>query len=183
MFLLLLADGFEEIEALGTLDLLRRAGIDVLTATLNATPRVLGAHGIAVEAQAAFPGTLQPEAFEGLILPGGMGGATALANSEAVCAWVRAFDAQGKRICAICAAPALLFPKCGLLTPERTATCYPAAPFIAALGSAYRAEATVTCGHLITGAGPGAFAAFARAIAESCQAPEAVARVWTEALL
>lgn len=183
MLLMLLADGFEEIEALGTLDLLRRAGVEVQTASLAEGGSVRGAHGIVVQADGAFPGAWTPERVEGVILPGGMGGATALAASAQVETWLRALDAQGKWICAICAAPALVLPRAGVLTAGRRATCYPAPDFIAALGDAYEAAPAVVSGNLITGAGPGAFAAFARAIAEALRPAEAVAQVWQDALL
>ena len=165
MLLMLLADGFEEIEALGTLDLLRRAGVEVQTASLAEGAMVRGAHGITVQADEVFPGAWTPERVEGVILPGGMGGATALAASAEVEAWLRTLNAQGKWICAICAAPALVLPRAGVLTAGRQATCYPAPDFIAALGAAYTDAPAVVSGNLITGAGPGAFAAFARAIA------------------
>ncbi|MGN0887174.1 MAG: DJ-1 family glyoxalase III [Candidatus Spyradenecus sp.] len=183
MLLMLLADGFEEIEALGTLDLLRRAGVEVQTASLAEGAMVQGAHGITVQADGAFPGAWSPERVEGVILPGGMGGATALAASAEVEAWLRALNAQGKWICAICAAPALVLPRAGVLTPGRQATCYPAADFIAALGAAYTDAPAVVSGNLITGAGPGAFADFARAIAEALCPAERVAQVWQDALL
>lgn len=183
MLLMLLADGFEEIEALGTLDLLRRAGVEVQTASLAEGAMVRGAHGITVQADGAFPGAWTPERVEGVILPGGMGGATALAASAEVEAWLRALNAQGKWICAICAAPALVLPRAGVLTAGRQATCYPAPDFIAALGAAYTDAPAVVSGNLITGAGPGAFAVFARAIAVALRPAAAVAQVWQDALL
>lgn len=183
MLLMLLADGFEEIEALGTLDLLRRAGVAVQTLSLAGGERVRGAHGMTVLADGAFPGAWTPERVEGVILPGGMGGAKALAASAQVETWLRALDAQGKWICAICAAPALVLPKAGLLNTGRQATCYPAPDFITALGETYVDAPAVVSGNLITGAGPGAFADFARAIAQAFCPAETVAKVWQDALL
>ena len=81
--LLLLANGFEEIEALGTLDLLRRGQVEVTTCTLNQTPLTLGAHGIAVEAELCLT-ELDSALYDGIILPGGLGGSQALAATQGV---------------------------------------------------------------------------------------------------
>lgn len=184
-FLMILADGFEEIEALGTLDLLRRAGVSVQTVALGATLAVRGAHGITVETEGLF-GALgeRLEAFDGVILPGGMGGATALSQDAAVLAWIRRLDAAGKWVTAICAAPALVLTAAGVLGDSgRQATCYPAPDFVRALGADYVGGAAVRCGHVITGAGPGAFGAFAREIAVAVCGEAMVRRVWGEALM
>ncbi len=157
--LMLLANGFEEIEALGTLDLLRRAGVETRTCTLNRTPLTLGAHGIAVEAELCLT-ELDSTAFEGVILPGGLGGAEALAATQGVLELLRDYDAQGKLIAAICAAPALVLTAAGLLPGARRATCYPAPDFVAALGEGYvrapAARTMIACAKSAKRPGPSA---------------------------
>lgn len=169
--LLLLADGFEEIEALGTLDLLRRGGLKVDVCAVGGALRVMGAHGIATEAAVALE-AVSAEAYDGVILPGGLGGSQRLAASEETLALLRAMDARGKLIAAICAAPALVLPAAGVLR-GRKVTCYPAPEFIGALGAQYVGGRVVTDGALITGEGPGRFADFARAILDYASADRA----------
>ena len=184
--LMLLANGFEDIEALGTLDLLRRAGVETRTCTLNRTPLTLGAHGIAVEAELCLT-ELDSTTFEGVILPGGLGGAEALAATlaatQGVLELLRDYDAQGKLIAAICAAPALVLTAAGLLPGARRATCYPAPDFVAALGEGYVRAPAVTEGNLITAEGPGRFADFARAIIVRAAGEEAARKTFADALL
>ena len=122
MVYLFLADGFEEIEALTPVDMLRRAGIDVTTVSINGTPFVKGAHSITVQAdktkeQASF------EDIEAVILPGGLPGADNLRFDSTVQAVIDKAYGQGKLVCAICAAPRILGEK-GILE-NRDATCFP----------------------------------------------------------
>ncbi len=178
---LLLGNGFEEIEALGTLDLLRRAEIEVVTCTLNRTPLVLGAHGIATEAELCLT-ELDSTLFDGVILPGGMGGSTALAETQGVGELLKDYDAQGKWICAICAAPALVLPPTGILR-DRKVTCYPAPPFIEVLGENYVNQKAVVSGNLITAAGPGCFTDFAAAIITAVRGEAVTQQVFADALI
>ena len=101
---LFLDNGFEEIEALTTVDLLRRADIKVTTVSVTGNPMVLGAHDIAVQADCCIEDVDFSDA-ETLILPGG---ATKLDQCSALCDLLRWHDAEGKLIAAICAAPAVL---------------------------------------------------------------------------
>ncbi len=178
---MLLGNGFEEIEALGTLDLLRRAEIEVSTCTLNRTPLVLGAHGIAVEAELCLT-ELDSTAFDGVILPGGMGGSTALAETQGVTELLKDYDAQGKLIAAICAAPAVVLLPAGILR-DRKVTGYPAPQFNDALGSNYVGGKVVVSENLITAEGPGRFTDFARAIIEKLSGEGAANQVFADALI
>lgn len=164
---LLLADGFEEIEALGTLDLLRRAGLEVCTLAIHGPSReVRGAHGITVLADAAVSGNvLLPADCEGVILPGGMGGAQALAADAWTKAQLQAFQREGKLIAAICAAPALVLTAAQVVEGRPT-TCYPAADLSNCLGASYVGGRVQVAGNLITAEGPGRFVDFAVAIIE-----------------
>lgn len=164
---LLLADGFEEIEALGTLDLLRRAGVTVQTLSIHAGRReVHGAHGITVVADhAVTPDVPLPATCEGVILPGGMGGAQNLAADAWTQTQLKAFQKEGKLIAAICAAPALVLTAADVVEGRPT-TCYPAEDLTRCLGEAYVGGKVRVAGNLITAEGPGRFIDFAVAIIE-----------------
>ena len=121
---LFLADGFEEIEALTAIDVLRRAGIEVLTVSITSALQVRGAHGITVNADVLYDNTLFSSP-KWLILPGGMPGATNLYEFAPLQGLLKK-QAQSKdgKIGAICAAPAVVLGQLGLLKGEK-ATCYP----------------------------------------------------------
>ena len=153
-----LADGFEEVEALTPIDVLRRAGLKVVTVSVKDSPVVHGAHGVPVIADA-----LTDEVEEGdmILLPGGMPGATHLDKCTELSDMIMQYAAQGKSLAAICAAP-LVLGKRGLLKGKK-ATCYPG--FEEFLEGAEYTAAPVECdGNIITGKGPGAAMDFAFAI-------------------
>ena len=118
---LILTEGFEEVEALTTVDLLRRAQIVCDTVSLEGTETVRGSHGITVQVDAAFTG-IDFDSYDGIILPGGPGHVR-LAESGALLALLKKFYAEGKLTAAICAAPTVL-AKAGLLEGKK-AVCYP----------------------------------------------------------
>lgn len=157
-----LAEGFEEIEALATVDILRRAGIDVLTVGVNVDV-IIGAHQIPVLADIREAGVKLDSALEAVILPGGLPGTTNLKKSEAV---QKALDYASKNdryICAICAAPLVLGHK-GLLK-DKKATCYPGfeVDLIGAEATGAYVEAD---GKIITAKGAGVAIDFALKIVE-----------------
>ena len=121
MILVLLHNGFEELEALSPVDMLRRAGADVRTVGMSDRVAV-GAHGIAVVCDLLFD-EVEQEAVDTVILPGGLPGATNLDADERVDALLEGVYAAGGRLCAICAAPMIL-GKRGYLNGRR-ATCFP----------------------------------------------------------
>ena len=123
MIYVLLADGFEEIEALAPVDLLRRAGLTVVTVSVGEDSVVNGAHGISVATDANISDIEGCEDAELLMLPGGMPGTTNLNASKDVHRLIDSAVKGGKRIAAICAAPMILGEK-GLLE-GKNATCYP----------------------------------------------------------
>ena len=160
--LLILADGFEEIEALGTADILRRLGLEVITASLK-PGLVTGAHNMKIAADADLS-TLIEENFAAVILPGGMPGAANLDKSPVVTAVLEKADRENKVIAAICAAPFVL-AKRGLLNGKRF-TMYPG--FESELGGlTYTSNPAETDGRIITGRGPGAVFEFAKHLAAS----------------
>lgn len=149
---LFLAEGFEEVEALTAVDLLRRAGMSVKTVSITSALQVKGAHGIVVTADVLYDNTLFSKA-DWLILPGGMPGATNLYEFAPLQGLLKshASSADG-RIAAICAAPAVVLGQLGLLKGER-ATCYPG--FEELLHGAEHVDApVVVSGRFVTGNGP-----------------------------
>ena len=119
-----LAEGFEEIEAITVIDLLRRAGIPVKTVSITTSLQVTGAHGVTVTSDLIFDNTLFTDA-EWLILPGGMPGATNLFEFAPLQGLLKAqAESKNGRIAAICASPAVVLGQLGLLKGE-SATCYP----------------------------------------------------------
>ncbi|MDE6336968.1 MAG: DJ-1/PfpI family protein [Muribaculaceae bacterium] len=121
---LFLAEGFEEIEALTAVDVMRRAGINVKTVSITRALQVKGAHGIIVNADVLYDNTLFSSA-KWLVLPGGMPGAANLYEFAPLQGLLRrqAESSEGK-IAAICAAPAVVLGQLGLLKGHH-ATCYP----------------------------------------------------------
>src|SRR5690554_5392236 len=104
---LFLANGFEEIEALGTVDILRRAQIPVITVSITDDKVVTGAHNVPVTADAIFSETDFKD-IEILVLPGGMPGAKHLNEHEGLKKLIAEYNSKGKQIGAICAAPMVL---------------------------------------------------------------------------
>ncbi len=148
---LFLAEGFEEIEALGTIDILRRAQIDVVTVSITENTTVTGTHKIPVVADKTFSDNDFTN-YDMLILPGGMPGAKNLNEHEGLKELLTEFNNQEKLISAICAAPMVL-GGLGMLDGKR-ATCYPG--FEAELiGANLTGENVVLDGNIITGKGPG----------------------------
>ena len=159
MIYLFLANGFEEIEALCPLDLLRRAGLSVTTVGVGGD-MITGAHGITVQADMsdAFYTDNAPDM---IILPGGMPGAKNLDESRVVSAALKAAERSNAYIGAICAAPFVL-GKRGLLA-GKVATCFPG--FEEQLVGAKLSNARVVCdGHIITAAGMGVALEFGLAL-------------------
>ncbi len=158
-----LADGFEEIEAITTVDMIRRAGIEISTVavTEDNSLTVKGAHNIPVVADMHIDDAVADETLTGVFLPGGMPGTTNLDESEKVRALVSFCADNDRYIFAICAAPSVL-GHIGLLQGKK-ATCYPG--FEAELtGAEYTGEPATMDGRIITGKGPGATVDFASMI-------------------
>jgi len=118
-----LAEGFEEVEALAVVDVLRRASIPVTTVSISEDKKVTGAHGITVLADAVF-GEISLDDALWLICPGGMPGATNLHEFGPLSDALLAHDLKKGRIAAICAAPAVVLAPLGILNGKE-ATCYP----------------------------------------------------------
>ena len=114
-----LADGFEEVEALIPIDVLRRGGADVTTVSVSDLPIVQSAHGVNIEADLMFEQADFADA-DLLLLPGGMPGASNLYDHEGVCKAVCDQVAAGKKVAAICAAPAVVLTVTTSTPPRRS---------------------------------------------------------------
>lgn len=155
-----LADGFEEIEGLTVVDLLRRAGIDITMVSITGKLEITGSHGIIVKSDILYDKADFSDA-DMLVLPGGKAGTENLAAHEGLDRLLRDFASKGKQLAAICAAPSVLGRK-GLLAGKK-AICYPG--FEGYLnGAAITDEAVVTDGNVITSKGMGTAIDFALAI-------------------
>lgn len=117
-----LADGFEEIEGLTVVDLLRRAEIDITMVSIMDSKRITGAHDITIEADVLYDDVDFGQA-EMLVLPGGMPGTKYLGEHEALVTMLKSFNEKNKLIAAICAAPSVLGVN-GILDGKK-ASCYP----------------------------------------------------------
>ena len=172
MIYVFLADGFEETEALVTVDILRRAQLDVRTAGVGAK-QVTGSHGITVVSDMTEE-EIEKETITAVVLPGGMPGTLNLEQSEIVKDCVRCCAENGRFICAICAAPSIL-AHMGLLD-GKNATCFPS--FEKELANANLTGApAVADGNIITGKGAGATVEFALLAAEKMAGKEISAEV------
>lgn len=116
-----LAEGFEEIEAVGIIDVVRRAGIEVIIASVDGTDEVCGANNIFLKVDKALKGITADE-IDMIVLPGGWGGTNLLAEDVNVQSLLKEMDTKNKYISAICAAPFAL-DKAGVL--KESFTCYP----------------------------------------------------------
>ncbi len=161
MVYVFLADGFEEIEALGTVDILRRSELDVATVSINETCEVCSTHGIRVLADIKAE-DVDEDDIDAIVLPGGLPGADNLESSKFVTNLVTKAANDGKIIAAICAAPKIP-GVLGLLSGLK-ATCYPG--FEARLFSAKVSRKRIVCDkNFITAKGAGVTHEFALAIA------------------
>ncbi len=178
MVLEFLAPGFEEIEAMTPVDVLRRGGVDVKTvAVCKEGLTVPGAHGIGIQADIHLDEAKklwEAGAVEMLILPGGMPGASNLDEDPTVDAMVRSCAEQGKLVAAICAAPMIL-GKRGILRGKR-AVCYPG--FEEYLeGALVTDNAVEEDGNVITACGMGAALDFALALLKRMKGVEEANRI------
>ena len=163
--IVLLAEGFEEVEAITPIDYLRRAGIEVTVAAVKSSPAVKGSHGIMVSADATLQDVRREASavlWDALVLPGGMPGAANLAASKEVGALICEMAAKGKLICAICASPAVVLAPLDILS-GKTFTCYPGME-ANVQGGMWTEDRVAIDGNLITSRGAGTAGHFAVAI-------------------
>ncbi len=158
-----IADGSEEIEAVTIIDVLRRAGAEVTVAAVKHELRITASRGVKLEADTLIDACIDRE-WDLIALPGGMPGAENLRRSDALARILKAQQARGGMIGAICAAPAVVLQPIGLLH-DRRATSHPA--FVDRLADARAADdLVVEDGHVITSRGPGTALLFALHLVE-----------------
>lgn len=166
-------DGFEEMEAFTTVDVLRRAGMNVTMVTVMEGEIVTGAHGVPVLCDVNVANCDFYDASL-VVLPGGMPGTTNLEQCADLRRLITRFAEEKKPIAAICAAPSIL-GKMGLLK-GRNVTCYPGFEALCEGANCTGGEVEVD-GHIITGRGPGCALPFALAIVEQLVGAEKVAEL------
>ena len=173
MVYMLLGTGFEETEAIAPLDLLRRAGVEILTVGINGKI-VYGSHKIGVEADIEL-GEVDLTNLEMVILPGGLGGVASIRASKEAMDIVRFAYENGKFTAAICAGPTVL-ADLGI-TDGKNATCYPGCE--TGMGTAIMAEnaASVIDGKLVTGTSAGCAVPFGLSLIEVLKGKEEAERI------
>lgn len=169
-----LATGFEETEAITIIDVLRRAELDVVTASLDQR-EVQGAHGIPVLADCTWE-ELDEASIEAIVLPGGMPGTTNLRDDRRVIGLVQRLAGEGRLTAAICAAPMVL-GRAGLLADGLDYTCYPGMDsYFSEFGE--RSEARIVrSGNVLTSQGPGTAMEFSLAVIEALVGEERASAV------
>jgi 4-methyl-5(b-hydroxyethyl)-thiazole monophosphate biosynthesis len=164
-----LANGFEEIEAVTIIDVLRRADIEVITASLDKNKLVKGANGIYVEADTEVI-NVDTQSLDMVVLPGGWDGTYALADDENIQNILKEMDSKGKHIGAICAAPFAL-NKAGVL--KNKFTCYPSVEEqIDKDGYQGDKSMVVESENVLTSRGPGTALCFALQIVKKLKGDE-----------
>lgn len=174
MVIVLFAEGFEEVEALAPVDLLRRAGLQVVMAGVGGR-EITGSHGIRTAMDKTVD-EVKPEEIDALVLPGGLPGTLHLEASSAVQALIDSCVARGKIVSAICAAPSILAHK-GLLK-GRSATAFPKFQKDLEEGGAVLSEEYVCRdGNFITARGMGVATQFGLKLVEVLASPEKAAEI------
>ena len=157
-----LADGFEDIEGLTVVDLMRRAGIDIETVSIKESNEITTSHGIMMKTDRVFTGTDFSDA-DMLVLPGGMPGTNYLRDHEGLAELLKKQYEAGKWVAAICAAPSV-FGGLGFLK-DRKATSYPGCLDGIPVGE-YTEEPVAVDGNVVTSRGVGTAIAFALKLIE-----------------
>ena len=163
-----LAEGFEEIEAISIIDVLRRAEIETLVVSVSGNIEVIGSHEIKVIADILF-NDVDYNTVEMIVLPGGMPGSTNLNSHEGLKSQILNFHNIGKALGAICAAP-LVFGNLGILQ-DKKATCYPGFEN-QLLGANTTGNNVEQAGTIVTGKGAGVAIQFALKIVEMLKGKE-----------
>jgi 4-methyl-5(b-hydroxyethyl)-thiazole monophosphate biosynthesis len=169
-----LANGFEEVEALAPVDILRRGGVEIKTVSVTGSELVESSHGVTIKADLKFEEAGDYSDADLLMIPGGLPGATNLNAHEGVRNALLAQYENGRRVGAICAAPMVL-GSLGILKGKR-ATCSPGFEKYLT-GAEYTAELVTEDGNIITGEGPAASFPYAYRILSYFIGDDAVAEL------
>lgn len=149
----LIAEGFEDVEAVTPADYLRRAGIEVVLAAVGASKTVKSSRGLTLVtdttlAELSSQGALSAASWDGIVIPGGMPGASNIAASVTAATLIKEMHHSGKLVAAICASPAVVLAPLGLLSGKRF-TCFPGMEKNVS-GALWKEERVVADGHIIT---------------------------------
>jgi len=175
--LIILADGFEDIEVVTPIDILRRANINVTVAGLQSN-HVKGSRGISLIADTTLDKIT--EDFDAYLLPGGPGAGT-LANSSSLQSILKNAHAKEKIIAAICAAPALILAPLGILN-NKTATCFTGMQTHFSSSTSFSTSKVVTDQNIITSRGAGTAFEFGLAIVEALEGRDIAKKIATSTL-
>lgn len=167
-----LEEGFEEVEAVTIVDVLRRGGVDVVTAALGSSLEVSGAHGMTLHADALYKDVAAKD-YAAIVLPGGPG-TSEMRTNEALLERLREQKAGNRLIAAICAAPLVLMDA-GVLEQGQHITCYPTCE--PELDRTCAAVPVVEDGLIITGQAPGAALLFALIVLKTLAGEDVAKRV------
>lgn len=177
--LVILADGFEEIEAVTPIDVLRRAGVEVTVAGLK-NKLVKGSRGVQIKADVVLDAVkCLPDV---LVLPGGGLGAKNLGESKQVKELIKKMDVEKRLIAAICAAPAYVLMPAGVLEGKR-ATCFPGCEDQFSSAVKFSEDRVVVDGNVITSRAPGTALEFAFAIVEKLVSREETSKLRQQMLV
>jgi len=157
-----LANGFEDIEAVTVIDVLRRGGVTVTTAAVGESTEVESAHGVVMRADALLSEVVGAD-YDAIVLPGGPG-TSALGSCEELVERLRRQRDEGKLLCAICAAPLVLCDN-GLVDPDLHVTCYPTCALD--LDRNCAGVPVVADENVITGQAPGSAMLFALVVLQA----------------
>lgn len=177
--LLVLAEGFEEMEAVTPIDLLRRAGVEVTIAGLNGSI-IKSARNLSVSTDVTLDKV--SDNFDALILPGGGGGAKNLGSSQMLKTLIQEMNKKGKGIYAICASPVLVLSPTGILK-GKTATCYEGMESGFDPSIKYVDQKVVMDGNILTSKGPGTSIDFSLAIIEKLCGKETAEKIKKDILV
>lgn len=175
----MMAEGFEEIEAVTIVDILRRAELDAKTVSVSGNREVTGTHGITLHADIPFDAELLKDG-DMVVLPGGMPGTENLEAHSGLASLLRYYAEEGKWVAAICAAPMVL-GRMGLLK-GKAATCYPGFENYL-VDAECRTERVVQEGKFITSRGPGTAMEFSLKLVEVAAGRELADTIREETLL
>lgn len=160
--IIILATGFEELEAVSVIDILRRAGVELTIAGLDSI-NISSSRNVTIVTDKKFDDV--KDEFDACILPGGMPGAMHLSHSKKLGGFIKKMYSKGSIIAAICASPAVVLAPLGILD-NKTATCYPGMQNEFPASAKYKEGAVAIDGNLITSRGPATSMDFAYAIVE-----------------
>jgi protein deglycase len=177
---ILLADGFEEVEALLPCDFLRRAGIETKLISVMSETQVSGSHGIKVLCDDLLENVMASH-LVALVIPGGMPGASTLADDTRVIELLNDVYAKGIMVAAVCASPAVVLTRTNFFSDKKF-TCTPVCRDKLTDKGNYVEAPVVIDGNIITSRGPGTTAHFAHAIISDLMSKEKADEIFSDAL-